>query len=454
MIEVGQSINTWPQLASSVVLGGAVSADVTRRMFLGQMVDSGRYYVDLESIIPNSKAKFKNTVVENPYSPLAKSDMEHLIKQIPANIFIESRIDVPRDILREIVNAGIKAPSTGNDQPWKWYYHNRVLFVFHDQFRSHSFGDYRNIASYLTFGAVYENVVLATHHQRLELNATLFPAGMDSPIVLAFTFSKDKSDLAEPHSHDELANFIPSRCTNRNLSAYKEIDHGILDDLNTVVTSVAGAGLRFLTDATHIQKVGKIIGSFDRMRILNQAGHHDFVNREIRWNATDAERTKDGIDVATLGLNTSQLTALDIIKDFEVIDFVNQVKGGKVLEAAAVKSISCASAIGLITMLDKTPESYIMGGRALERLWLAAEKHSLALHPVISPLYFFPREDQQDSGLSDVEMRELKALKKSFLELFNIEDFLTGVFLFKVSYAAKPNIKSLRIPLENMLFID
>src|SRR5688572_27922349 len=34
MREVGQSISTWPQLASSVVLGGAVSADVSRRLLL------------------------------------------------------------------------------------------------------------------------------------------------------------------------------------------------------------------------------------------------------------------------------------------------------------------------------------------------------------------------------------------------------------------------------------
>jgi hypothetical protein len=49
--EVGKTIRTWPQLASAVALGGAISTDVCRRIALEQYHESGRYYVDLEQII-------------------------------------------------------------------------------------------------------------------------------------------------------------------------------------------------------------------------------------------------------------------------------------------------------------------------------------------------------------------------------------------------------------------
>ncbi len=49
--EMGKTISTWPQLASSVVLGGAMVTDVVRRILLGQLKSSGRYYVDFEEII-------------------------------------------------------------------------------------------------------------------------------------------------------------------------------------------------------------------------------------------------------------------------------------------------------------------------------------------------------------------------------------------------------------------
>lgn len=49
--EIGKSITTWPQLASSVVLGGAITCHVSRCILLKQFNKSGRYYVDLDQII-------------------------------------------------------------------------------------------------------------------------------------------------------------------------------------------------------------------------------------------------------------------------------------------------------------------------------------------------------------------------------------------------------------------
>lgn len=49
--EIGKTITTWPQLASSVISGGANAADVYRRLMLGGVLSSGRYYIDVEGII-------------------------------------------------------------------------------------------------------------------------------------------------------------------------------------------------------------------------------------------------------------------------------------------------------------------------------------------------------------------------------------------------------------------
>jgi len=50
MAQINKTINTWPQLASSVVLGGAITTDISRRILLNQHSYSGRFYVDLEDI--------------------------------------------------------------------------------------------------------------------------------------------------------------------------------------------------------------------------------------------------------------------------------------------------------------------------------------------------------------------------------------------------------------------
>ncbi|MEI8280225.1 MAG: Rv1355c family protein, partial [Bacteroidota bacterium] len=457
MIEVGQSISTWPQLASSVVLGGAVAADVTRRLLLGQFNDSGRYYIDLEELIGDKEEIVNKTssLRPNPFVPLTKDVLDGMLAKLPVNAVDPSVLQLDLAQLHSIIDAANAAPSTGNDQPWKWYYKDRTLYLFHDQYRSFSFGDYRNIASYLTFGAVYENLVLAAQKQSVEVTAQLFPLGKDECLIASFQFANKPLSLAEPHVNNDLVDHIYTRYTNRTLAPVKEVAAHVLNDLKKVTESLPGAKLSWLTDPTQINEVGKIIAACDRMRLLNEEGHFDFVHREMRWTPKDAEDTRDGIDTLTLGLNTPQLVALGIIKDYKVIDFINSIKGGKVFEAATGRSVSLSSALGLITMPSISPEQYILGGRSYERMWLAAEKHGLAMHPVISPLYFFPRLLQGNGdGLSAENVEELKILRERFKRIFNLQDGLAEVFLFKIAYADGPGRQSLRIPVEQVLYTD
>lgn len=51
LTQVGKTITTWPQLASAVVLGGGISADICRRIFTGKLKVSGRFFIDLEDLI-------------------------------------------------------------------------------------------------------------------------------------------------------------------------------------------------------------------------------------------------------------------------------------------------------------------------------------------------------------------------------------------------------------------
>jgi len=61
MPEIKRTLCTWPQLASGVALGGALIADAVRRILLGQMSASGRFYVDIESIVADPPAAVPTT---------------------------------------------------------------------------------------------------------------------------------------------------------------------------------------------------------------------------------------------------------------------------------------------------------------------------------------------------------------------------------------------------------
>src|SRR5690606_6439244 len=117
MLEIGETITTWPQLASAVTLGGGLTADVVRRIFLDQYHGSGRYHVDVEERIgDNEKSDHEKIVIE-------KQDSTN-IDFGPAPRPNGTELLLPEPTVENIAKAACHAPSGGNLQPWRWTYAN------------------------------------------------------------------------------------------------------------------------------------------------------------------------------------------------------------------------------------------------------------------------------------------------------------------------------------------
>jgi hypothetical protein len=175
----------------------------------------------------------------------------------------------------------------------------------------------------------------------------------------------------------------------------------------------------------------------------------------MRWTSEDAEKTRDGIDIKTLGLSNSQLAALGVIKNEKVVSTINELGGGKALDMLAKRNIAAASALCLITLPKYNLGNFFEGGRAMERFWLAATNLNIAVHPVISPLYIFPRMVYgKGNGLTEQNIKELQHLREKFIAITGIENNQAEVFLAKVAIADEPALKSFRLPLEQTLIIE
>jgi hypothetical protein len=449
LVEIGQSIGTWPQLASAVTLGGGVVTDVCRRILLNQFHESGRYYIDLEELVGDKAEKPQGALRNNPHAPFDLAEAVRIVDSLPQ----KQTGTIPETVLADIVNAACQAPSTGNDQPWKWLYRHGRLFLFHDRFRSFSFGDFDQIASNISFGASYENILLKAHEAGLGVNAEIFPLGEESPLIAVIDL-QGKGPGAEPVFAPDTVNVIYERCTNRNPSTPVPISETAFQQLKEAAQSVAGAAFHYFSDKQEIMAIGEIIGECDRVRLLNPEGHYDFVHREMKWTPSEAELSRDGIDVRTLGLSNAQIAALSIIRDREISQTLKGVQGGGALVDAALKSVSTASALGMITMPKYSYKDFFLGGMAMQRLWLRAEQLQFAIHPLISPFYLFPRITKgENAGLDGPEASRLRTLRKKFMELVPFEEDVAEVFLFKIAQAEKPGIKSYRLPLSETLFI-
>ncbi len=454
MLEVEQTINTWPQLASSVVLGGAVGADVCRRILLDQFHESGRYYIDLDELIADKKHGDDPVYVKhNPFAPLWVEDM----KKISAKSQLETQpgdIIPDKDIIKQLVSAAAAAPSTGNDQPWKWLYKKGVLCLFHDEFRSFSFGDFQKTASFISFGAAYENLFIHAVNLGLEPYYTLFPDSSTEKLVAAIRFKalqpKPEIKLIKP-----LDKAIFRRHTNRLMAPRSTVSEDILLRLKTLSESVPGAKLKYFTAEADLRGLAMIIGACDKIRLLNPDGHYDFVHREMRWSDEDAELTRDGIDIQTLGLGHSLMAAMGVIRSEKVIHAVKELGGGNALGMLAMRTVSTASALCLISIPGYTLKNFFEGGRSMERFWLEATNLNLAIHPLISPLYLFSRILQGNGeGLEEKNIQELRILREQFNKITGSDNNDSEVFLAKIAIAEEPVLKAHRLALEDILVFD
>jgi molybdopterin/thiamine biosynthesis adenylyltransferase len=454
MVEVEQSINTWPQLASSVTLGGAVGADVCRRILLDQFHQSGRYYIDLDELIADKQPDNQQTVNPvNPFKPLSADEMRSLVN---GSVFEKetNSITPGNETIRQLVNAACAAPTTGNDQPWKWLYKNGTLHMFHDEFRSFSFGDFQKMASFISFGAAYENLYINALKSGIEPILHFLPNNSNEKLVASINF-KPLSNIANAGSLKPLTQAIFKRHTNRNSAPKANIPLSTLDQLSGFAESISGARLQWFTKEDDLNILAKIIGACDRTRLLNPLGHYDFVHREMRWTKEDADYTKDGIDTRTLGLSNSQLAALNVIKDEKVVRTLKELDGGHALDMLAKRTVANASALCMITLPEYNLKNFFEGGRAMERFWLAATNFNIAVHPLISPFYLFPRITHSNGeGLDRKSILELTKLREEFVTLTKIDDNRAEIFLTKIAIAPEPLLKTQRLPIEKVLTIE
>ncbi len=454
MVEVEQSINTWPQLASSVALGGAVGADVCRRILLDQFRGSGRYYIDLEELVSTKESNTQQTFnYKNPFIPLSDPEMRSFVNL--STDVKEGEIIIPdKETIKNLVNAACSAPSTGNDQPWKWLYKEGTLHLFHDEYRSFSFGDFQKMASFISFGAAYENLYINALEVGIEPILDFLPNILNEKLVASIRF-KNIGNNKDAVFLKQLNQAIFKRHTNRNAAPKVTLPLSTFEQLSGFAESIKGAKVQWFTKKEDLNILAEIIGACDRTRLLNPAGHYDFVQREMRWTKEDADNKKDGIDIRTLGLSNSQLAALNVIKDEKVVSTLKGLNGGFAFDTLAKRTITNASAICMITLPKYNLKNFFDGGRSIERFWLAATYLNIAVHPLISPFYLFPRITHSNGdGLDLNSIKELTSLREKFINLTKLDDNQAEIFLTKVAIAPEPVVRTQRLPLETVLVMD
>ncbi|MCB9164724.1 MAG: Rv1355c family protein [Flavobacteriales bacterium] len=441
MIEMGETVSTWPQLASAVALGGAMTADVHRRILLGQFTASGRWYIDLEALIADQKGNPKEHATTTPMGAVDPEGIVNaVIRELPP-----VKQPMSRELAEELAHAAALAPSAGNMQPWNFILAEGRFFLFHDKVRSRSHWDPDHLMAHIALGTCLENIRLAASAKGIALSIDTRSAALDDALIAVIEAGPVSTPMEEV-----LFPWITKRCTNR-----KVVDRVLFPSeheaqLRNVVEFVPGCGLRIFTDPADLERFAELCSRSEKIRLLDPTGHREFFEHEVRWTEEEAKQSGDGLDLATMEMTEGQMAALRIAADPAAMRLVDEWRGGRGLQRFSRKGIANASAVAVVTTRGRALMDRLEGGRAGQRLWMEANRLGWAVHPISAPV-FLTHAAPLLGDLAEHHRSELAMVEKELSRFFTGEDL--PLFMLRLSPAGEPSARSLRLPLHRLLSV-
>jgi len=348
--------------------------------------------------------------------------------------------------LDKIIDAAIAAPSAGNNQPWKWVFSQGILFLFHDKYRSWSWGDYYEMGAHMALGAAIENVHLQAGVLDLKDDIELFPFNDEPGLIAAIRFSKSGStpDIASI----SIAEHLFTRHTNRKLGNRQKLDADFYLQLQQVVGKFKNVNIFYTEDENELNELSEIIAECDKVRLLHELGHEEFYH-EIRWNRDEAEKTKDGVELASVDISQSEIAGFKVAGDWKAVKLLSEWDKGDAFKKLSLKAVKCASAFIVFTIPEFTHAQLINAGMAVQNAWIFANQQGVSVHPMLSPAFFFNRLIHgRGEEIPPRVAEKLYLLRERFTKIFPLDTGINGeqkeVFLMKVAIADEMCIKSLR----------
>jgi molybdopterin/thiamine biosynthesis adenylyltransferase len=427
LVDVETSLKTWPQLASAVALGGALNTEAVRRIGLGELRVSGRYYTDLDRTLAVPAD------LEPPRQQVEVATARLL--ELPP---MPSGTDDWRTWARYLVAHATLAPSGGNTQPWRFAASPTEVLCMIDS-RSPTLLDFDARASALACGATAASLCVAAAAAGRPWSVSW----SDPCDSVAWRAAPDGTTTTpDPVRLDALVR----RCSNRELGTRRALGP---DEIAALVGSTRDAEVTVLADDAAMTEIGEILATADRLRMLNQRLHRELIG-ELRWTRHEALATGDGIDLDTLALDATQRAAIALSRSWPLMATLEATGGGDGLGRGSRRAAASAAGFALVRARGSGRAAFCRGGFALLHVWLAAEAMGLGVQPTTALLYLIDRVAGGGEGLSGNEMDTLRALDGRLRTAFGASPGV-DLMLVRLTRAPAPTARSVRRPLDIVL---
>lgn len=452
--KAGPSLNVACQICSGMAVTEAIKVILNK-----DKIKSVPHYIQYDPYLQTLKRGYLFLGNKNPLQRLKIKVVERIINKKKAvikpdipekpDMILSPGKKIPDSVMKYLVRAGLQAPSGDNCQPWEFDIKRNRIDLYLDREKDRSFFNFNQAASLISCGAVLENIKIAA--SSFGINATIvlneFFHKNDMVATINLAPAKSKKDL--------LSHFIWKRHTNRKGYKKNIFDFSILQSVESCIAHIPGARISFVTDKDELRRLAYIIYKIDRIRTEFKPLHEHLMSM-IRFSERESLETRDGFPLKNLEAGFAGETFLKVTKPWSIMNFINTIGLGRLVALNSYQGMINAAGAALITLDGTSEHGFVLGGRALERVWLTLTSHKVQMQPMAAPTLFYLRlmNEKGKSEFHKHHRQVLRLLQDEYQSLFKFSNCTvpgTQIMLFRFGFGDKCFHRTLRKPVDKMI---
>ncbi|MBI5405975.1 hypothetical protein HY972_02995 [Candidatus Kaiserbacteria bacterium] len=355
------------------------------------------------------------------------------------------------DDIRFVLEQALRAPSGDNTQPWRWVVRGESIELWNessdDPLHTLYSGSRDNSqASYLSFGAAIENASVAATTRGYRAEISYFPDPACPLLIAVLALLKDPSVAPDP-----LADFLAARVTNRRPYRRVPLADAERAALLSATEDRALGEIKLLDDRQSVAKLATIASLHDEL-IFSIKRLHAYIFSHINWTRREDDRRRIGFYFPTLAAPPFTWGFMQLMRHwwFMRIGIACGLHRFISLEQRIIYRES--GGYGIMLLPGDSPADWVRVGRLTERVWLAATREGLSLHPLngVILLSLSVETEEGKRMFSRAQRQRLVEGSEGIARIFGVERGRIA-FLFRVGRGRAPGGRTSRLPFERLV---
>jgi hypothetical protein len=345
---------------------------------------------------------------------------------------------ISRELIQEILEVAVNAPSGENSQPWRFIVRDNTLLVINLPERDKSLYNFEQRGSLVSNGALIENIVIAAAYHNVSASVDILPDASNRDLVAKIMFEGGAID------DGSLYPFITARTTNRKPYKRNVLTDGQVDALLAATKSLSEGDVRFVRDKEKIKVLAEV-GSVNEKVMFDNRHLHGFFFSHINWTKKEDIEKRVGFYIKTLELPLPIQKILPLFRSWRLIALFNRLGFNNLIAKGNMKVYASSSAMGVVLIDDYSPHNMILAGRILQRVWLKATAMDLSLQPLTGVAFFAQRVKAKDvDKFSEEQITLIQAAYEKIAEIFAIDKKVVPL-MFRIGYGKNPTAHALKL---------